>query len=142
MDKGWIVFEGEKGADRFLKDRHKPDETLVPFSSNSKEKEYTDFSGVAGAFSRIMSDIVLEKNMDHENLKSKIRGKMYECKDEDFEVLFHIIESIYFENKTLLPVNIKALNFIDSNDSHDKVARYLYGLFIENTDLQEKYKDD
>lgn len=63
-----------------------------------------------------------------------------ECTDEDFDKLFHIIDSMYFDNGKLLPINAKALNYIESNVSQRQVAEYLYSLFVEDTDLVSKYE--
>lgn len=51
-----------------------------------------------------------------------MRKKMDDCSDEEFEVLFCIVENMYFDEKKLLPINIRALNYIDYNISQQQVA--------------------
>lgn len=144
MDNGWIIFEGENGINDIFDEeknkakKHKGDDTLVPFKT--KQKSYEEFSGVVGAFSRIMSDISVKKKFDINAFKQAMRAKMDECSDENIEVLFQIVQNLYFENERLLPVNVRALSYIDCNITQKQVAEYLYGLFVESTDLKEKYK--
>ena len=141
METGWMIFDGENGINTlFNKTAHTRDEALVPFSSSNDKNQYIDFSGVTGEFSKIMSETVVEKTMDEDKLKSRIWSKMDECSEEDFQILFQIIQDIYYEEGKLLPINIKALNYIQGNDLQKKVALYLYDLFIAGTDLQEKYQ--
>lgn len=144
MDDTWIIFEGKNGIDAIFDDeinkgkRHKRDEALVPFKTKDPYK-YEDFSGVVGAFSRIMSNTASGKCLNREELKKNIYERMDDdCEIEDFEKLFQIIEGLYFEDGKLLPISVKALNYIDSNISQRQVAEYLYSLFIHD-DLKQKY---
>lgn len=101
---------------------------------------YEDFSGVVGAFSRILSGISAKKTLDIKMMKNKMRQKMDDCSDEDFEILFHIVENMYFDKNKLIPINTRALSYIDCNISQQQVAEYLFSLFVDSTDLKEKYK--
>ncbi|MBQ3784037.1 MAG: DNA phosphorothioation-dependent restriction protein DptG [Lachnospiraceae bacterium] len=146
MDTTWIVIEGKDGIASIFDDelnkgkKHKRDDKLIPFTTKTGKNVYEDFSGVVGAFSRILSNINLKKGLDKELLKTTMKSKMStDCSDKDFEQLFRIVENMYFEDGKLLPVNTKALCYIDSNISQQQVAEYLYSLFIENTGLEEKY---
>lgn len=146
MNTTWIVFDGEEGINDIFDDevnkgkKHKRDDALVPFKTKVDKNQYEDFSGVVGAFCRLMSDVKLKKGVDRDVLKERMRKKMSDdCADNDFEVLFKIIEGMYFENGKLLPINAKALNYIDSNISQQQVAEYLYSLFVESTDLKVQY---
>lgn len=141
MENTWIIFDGGVN-DIFKGNKHSGDPALVPFTTkNSIQNCYVNFSGVVGAFSKILSDTAEKNTLDIELMKTKMRQKMDTCSDEDFEVLFHIIEDMYFDKKKLLPINIKALNYIDSNSSQKQVARYLFSLFVESTTLKDRYKE-
>lgn len=146
MDNTWILFEGENGINDIFDEvknkrkKHVRDDALVPFKTKTDKHQYEDFSGVVGAFSKILSDIPVKQVLNIDAMKKNMRQKMDECSDDDFELLFHIVESMYFDNKKLLPINTRALNYIDSNISQQQVAEYLFSLFIESTDLKEKYK--
>lgn len=146
MDAIWIDFDGEDGINAIFDDeinkgkKHKRDDALVPFKTKVDKNQYEDFSGVVGAFSRLMSSVTPKIGSDKVVLKEKMRKKMdNECTDKEFEVLFQIIESMYFEKGKLLPINTRALGYIDSNISQQQVAEYLYSLFIESTDLKMRY---
>lgn len=147
MEGTWILFEGNDGIDRIFdtkinpNKRHKRDDALVPFKTKVDKNQYVKFDGVVGEFSRLISSTAIKSGLDKNIIKAAMRKKMNdECTDEDFDKLFHIIDSMYFDNGKLLPINAKALNYIESNVSQRQVAEYLYSLFVEDTDLVSKYE--
>lgn len=147
METAWIIFEGETGINNIFDDelnkskKHIRDDALVPFRTKGDKNQYVDFSGVVGAFCRLMSSVTIKNNLDLEAFKSTLRTKMSDdCSDEAFEKLFQIINDMYFEKGKLLPINAKALNYIDSNISQQQVAEYMFGLFVADTDLINEYK--
>ncbi len=139
----WLIFEGSEGIDTFLdrekNNKHKGDERLVPFKTKNDINRYEDFSGVAGAFSRLMSGTVIKKDMTPEEIKEGIRKKT-DCDEEDLEKLFRIVRDMYFDGGKLVPINVKSLSLLDSNVTQRQVADYLYSLFIESTDLKKRYQ--
>ena len=64
-----------------------------------------------------MSNTMLKGGVDRDSLYARIKTKMEDCSEENFDKLFSIIEDFYFENGELLPISIKALNYIDSNNA-------------------------
>ena len=146
MDNTWINFVGEDGINDIFDEvknkskKHIRDDALVPFKTKKDKNQYEDFSGVVGAFSRILSGTMTKKSLDIETIKKNMRKKMDDCSDEEFEVLFCIVENMYFDEKKLLPINIRALNYIDYNISQQQVAEYMFSLFVESTDLKNKFK--
>ena len=146
MSDTWILFEGEDGVNDIFDEvknkskKHIRDDALVPFKTKTDKNQYEDFSGVVGAFSRIISDTSAKKVLDIDRMKDKMRQKMDDCPDDKFEILFNIVQNMYFDEKRILPINVRALNYIDCNISQQQVAEYLFSLFVESTDLQEKYK--
>ena len=83
----------------------------MPFKTKTDRNQYEDFSGVVGAFSRILSGTTAQRTFDVEIMKKKMRQKMDDCSDENFEILCHIVENMYFDNdKKLLPINTRALS--------------------------------
>lgn len=145
MDNTWILFDGEDGINSIFDEeknkskKHVRDDALVPFKTKTDKNQYVDFSGVVGVFSRILSDASMKKSLDMEVMKKAMREKMDDCSDEDFEMLFRIVENMYFDEKKLLPINTRALSYIDYNISQQQVAEYLFSLFM-STDLKDKYK--
>lgn len=146
MNDTWILFEGEGGINDIFDEvknkskKHVRDDALVPFKTKTDKNQYEDFSGVVGAFSKILSDTSVKKTLDIETMKKNMRQKIDDCSDEDFEILFRIVENMYFDKKKLLPINTRALSYIDYNISQQQVAEYLFSLFVESTDLKDKYK--
>lgn len=147
MSETWIVFEGATGIKCIFDDqinkgkKHKRDDALVPFKTKIDKNQYENFRGVVGEFSRLMSSTVIKKGLDKNTFKLTMRQKMNDdCSDEDFDKLYHIVDSLYFDDGKLLPINTKALSYIESNVSQKQVAEYLYSLFVDGTDLREKFK--
>lgn len=147
MDNTWIVFEGEGGVNDIFDEvknkskKHIRDDALVPFKTKTDKNQYEDFAGVVGAFSRILSDTSAKKTLDIERMRTKMRQKVDDCSDEEFEILFHIVENMYFDKGKLLPINTRALSYIDCNISQQQVAEYMFSLFVESTDLKDSYKE-
>ena len=147
MENTWIIFDGEGGVNEIFDEiknknrKHIRDDALVPFKTKTDKNQYEDFSGVVGAFSRLLSDKSAKKKLDIEILKQNMKQKMDDCSDEDFEKLFQIIENMYFDKKKLLPINARALSFIECNISQQQVAEYIYSLFVESTNLKDLYKE-
>lgn len=142
---GWLVYSGENGLDKIFdieqnkSKKHRGDERLIPFKTKFDKNRYEDFSGVVGAFCRLMSGTILKGDLNRQALYECMKEKLEDCSEEDFNKLFHIVEDVYFDNGKLLPINAKAFNYIECNISQQQVAEYLYSLFVESTDLKSKY---
>lgn len=146
MDTTWLVYDGESGLNEIFDEaknkskKHRRDDALVPFKTKTDRNQYEDFSGVVGAFSRLLSDVVLPKKLDKDTLKQRMHDLVKGCSEEEFEKLYAIVENMYFEEGKLLPINAKALSYIESNISQQQVAEYLFSLFVDNTDLKDVYE--
>lgn len=137
---GWIVFSGENGIDAMFEGgKHRSNEALVPFKT--KQKSYEDFSGVVGAFCRIMSDADTNGKVDLNTLYTNMRKQVDDCSEEDFKKLFAVVKDLYFSDGSLLPINVKALNYIDSNVTQRQVAEYIYSLFVDQTELKMEFEN-
>ena len=140
---GWLIFSGENGIDAIFDEelnknkKHRRDDALIPFKTKVDKHRYEDFSGVVGAFSRLMSDTELKGGVNKEVLYKRMRARVEDCSEEEFNRLFCIVENIYFENGKLLPINAKALNYIDYNITQKQVAEYLFSLFVESCGRHE-----
>lgn len=147
----WLIYEGNDGIDAIFdptinkSKKHTGDDTLVPFKTKVDKNRYDDnFEGVVGAFTRLISETEIRKKFSVEGiktaLKSEVENGQIECSEENFNILFSIIKDLYFRNNILTPINTKALTLIESNITQRQVAEYLYSLFVEGTNLKEKYK--
>lgn len=146
METNWVIFDGDNGiAAVFDEDlnkskKHQRDDALVPFKTKVDKNRYEDFSGVVGAFSRLLAGTGVKVDLDRESLYETMKGKLEDTSDDDFDKLFTIVEDLFFADGKLLPINVKSLNYIDSNISQQQVAEYLYSLFIEPNGLKERYE--
>lgn len=135
----WLVYEGEKGIDAYFdNNRHLGDKMLVPFKT--KGDGYEDFSGVIGEFSRLISEVGVKENLSADDIKNRIKNKVQTNSDEEFEILYKIIQSLYFRENVLIPINTKSLAFIESNITQRQVAGYLYSILIEGSNIKEQYQ--
>lgn len=139
----WLKYDGSDGIDIIFPSgnkRHKGDDTLVPFKTKGDKSEYIDFSGVVGAFSRILNETSIRKNLTMEEIKNSLRSRVETQNDDEFEKLFEIVKSLYFRNGKLVLSSAKTLAFIECNTTQRQVAEYLYSLFVDDTDIKEKYQ--
>lgn len=146
MGNTWFRFDGDEGLNAIFDveinkgRKHKRDDTLVPFKTKTDKNLYEDFAGVVGAFSRLFSETTMKKGLDLETIKKTMRTKVMNCTDEEFNQLFHIVENVYFEKGRLLPINTKALKYVESNITQQQVAEFLYSLFADSNEFKAKYE--
>lgn len=142
MENNWFVYEGDNGINGIFNTakKHQRDDALVPFKTKVDKNLYEDFSGVVGAFSRLMSGTILKKGNIKTEVYENMRKKVEDVSDDDFNKLFSIIEDLYFDSDKLIPINTRALNYISSNITQQQIAEYLYSLFVEPNRLTEYYK--
>ena len=142
----WLDLDSEQGIiKKYLNkdnNRHKKYDALLPFITKTGQNTsyYTNFTGAVGAFSRYMSGIKTKYVIDYDSFHNEIRKRLDECNEEELKTLFEIIDSLYFEQGSVLPVNVRSLNFIESNTSQEQVAEFLYGIFVKPFDLDKLYK--
>lgn len=138
----WLRFEGSDGInvllDRERNNRHRGDDLLVPFRTKTDKNSYEDFAGVTGAFCRLLSDVSIKEELTEEEIKEGIRTRT-DCSEENLERLYHLIRKMYFDEGKLVPINVHSLCLIESNLTQRQTADFLYSLFIESSDLKEKY---
>ena len=145
METNWLIFDGDNGIAAVFDEelnrskKHQRDDALVPFKTKVDKNTYEDFSGVVGAFSCLLAGIGGKTDLDRDYLYKTMKGKLDDTSDEDFDKLFTIVEDLFFADGKLLPINVKSLNYIDSNISQQQVAEYLYSLFIEPNGLKNQY---
>ena len=146
IDMEWLLFSGDEGINGIFdpeankSKKHKRDDLLVPFKTKTDKNRYEDFSGVVGAFSRLMSGTKIKNSSTSVDFYEHLKEKMGGCSEEELKKLYSLINDMYFEDNRLLPINTKALNYLESNISQQQVAEYLFSLFIDSTDLKNSYQ--
>ena len=79
--------------------------------------------------------------MTLDDVKELLREKVRTNSEEDFEVLFDVVKSLYFQEGRFIPISVKSLSLISSNITQRQVAEYLYAIFVKNTDLKDRFGD-
>lgn len=106
---------------------------LLPYAANEKTL-VSNLSGVVGAFSRIISDKELKGEFNPDTFIDDVADKI-----ADFEgvasrdVFKDIIRTMFIEDKALVDFNIKTINYISSTGAEDKVAKFLYSIFFDES---------
>lgn len=105
---------------------------LFPFTANDT-KLVSDFSGVIGAFSRFISNKEINGDFKVETFLESVLDKVGEYEGVNSKEIFKdIINSMFIDEGTLVDFDIKALNYIESTSSEEKIARFLYTVFYDD----------
>ena len=144
---GWFQYDGDNGIDAFFdpvrnkSKKHFGDDSLVPFKTKVDKNRYEDFAGVISEFSCLISGTTIKKDLTLDDVKELLREKVRTNSEEDFEVLFDVVKSLYFQEGRFIPISVKSLSLISSNITQRQVAEYLYAIFVKNTDLKDSFGD-
>jgi len=117
---------------------HKPDVKfkMLPFVANDKDY-VVDFNGVVGAFVRHMSGKTLNPKFNRDDFLKGIKD-LVEASEKEKQILAGIIDNLFVKDGELSVFNVKSLNYIKSSTSQEKVAFFLYSVFI-NDHLKDKF---
>ncbi len=113
---------------------------LLPYSISDK-KTVLEFSGVVGAFSRLISDKELSSDFNVEDFLAEVSDQIGEYEgDTSKEVFKDIIRSMFIDDDKLVDFDIKTINYISSEYVDNKVASFLYSVLFDDS-LKEEVKD-
>ena len=106
---------------------------LLPYAANEKTL-VSEFSGVVGAFSRIISNKDLKDEFEVENFINDVADRISDYQDDLSKEYFKdIVRTMFIDNDNLVDFDIKTINYISSTSSDEKIANFLYStLFDEN----------
>ena len=113
---------------------------LLPYVT-TKGKQMVDFSGVIGAFSRIICEKELKADVNTEELVDNIVDMIADFdKHESLESFKDIINSMFITlDGNLVNFSLKTINYINSSNDDVKFAEFLYStLFDKELKLQVK----
>ena len=134
-----------KFNDSGLSHKHGYKFKLLPYVANETNL-VEDFSGVVGAFSRIISDKKLSKNFEEKIFLEEVLDQIGEFEgDNSKEAFKDIIKSIFIDKDSLVNFNIKTINYISSTSADVKVADFLYSVLFdgkEKDDIKKYYEKD
>jgi len=130
-----IDFDGENGVDKLFNEGRTHTQgnnlKLVPFTTNSSPNIFNDFSGVAGAFSRLMNDKKMKLSIDIGKFYAKLE-QLISCSEENKERLLEMVKDMFVKDSSIVPFNIKTMSYLESNNFNEKIAMFLYSMFIES----------
>lgn len=106
---------------------------LLPYAANEKTL-VSEFSGVVGAFSRIICNKDLKDEFEVENFINDVADRISDYQDDLSKEYFKdIVRTMFIDNDNLVDFDIKTINYISSTSSDEKIANFLYStLFDEN----------
>lgn len=128
LDKIKVTLNIDKNGDL----KHKPGNQfkLLPYTTNEKDIA-SDFNGVLGSFSRVISSKELKNEFNPKVFIEDILDQIGEYEGiESKEVLADIIRAIFIDKESLVNFDIKTMNYIASTKSDEKIAKFLYSIFF------------
>lgn len=104
---------------------------LLPYVANEKTL-VSEFSGVVGAFSRLISDKKISGEFEAEAFIEEVADQIGEYEGEmPREAFKDIVRTMFIDNGELVDFNIKTINYVSSTNSDEKVANFLYSVFFD-----------
>ena len=106
---------------------------LLPYVANEKTL-VNEFSGVVGAFSRIISNKELKGEFEVDLFIEEVADQIGEYEGDMIRESFKdIVRSMFIENGNLVDFDIKTINYLSSTSADQKIAAFLYSvLFSED----------
>lgn len=118
---------------------------LLPYVANEKTL-VSEFSGVIGAFSRLISDKKINGEFEVEAFISEVAEQVGEYEgDLARESFKDIVRTMFIDNGELVDFDVKTINYISSTSADEKIANFLYSaLFDEELkqDVKKSYDRD
>ena len=126
------ISEDKKGLTHKQGNRYK----LLPYVANEKTL-VSEFAGVVGAFSRIISNKELKGKFEVELFIEEVADKIGEYEgDVSRESFKNIVRTMFIDNGNLIDFDIKTINYLSSTSADQKIALFLYSVLFCD-DLKE-----
>ena len=118
---------------------------ILPYAANEKTL-VDEFSGVVGAFSRLISDKKINGEFEVESFIEEVADQIGEYEgDMSRESFKNIVRTMFIENDNLVDFDIKTINYISSTNSDEKIANFLYSVLFDESiksDVSKHYDRD
>lgn len=106
---------------------------LLPYAANEKTL-VSEFSGVVGAFSRLISSKELKEDFNAEQFIDDVADYIGEYDEEaNRETFKDIVKTMFINEGNLVDFDIKTINYISSTSADEKVAKFLYSTLFDET---------
>lgn len=113
---------------------------LLPYVANDS-KIVSQFNGVIGAFSRFVNGKELKNDFNSTEFIENVVDEIGEFEGTTSKEAFRdIIKTMFINKNNLVDFDIKTLNYISSTNSEEKVAKFLYSVFL-NRELKKFVKE-
>lgn len=110
---------------------------LFPYTANDRIL-VTDFSGVVGAFSRLISNKELKGEFNSELFIEEVAEEIAEYEgDTSRETFKDIVRTMFVDDDKLVDFDIKTINYRSSTSADEKIAKFLYSIFFDE-DLKDE----
>ena len=106
---------------------------LLPYVANEKTL-VDEFSGVVGAFSRLISNKDIDGEFEVEAFIEEVADQIGEYEgDMSRESFKNIVRTMFIDNGNLVDFDIKTINYISSTSSDIKIANFLYSVLFDES---------
>lgn len=104
---------------------------LLPYVANEKTL-VSEFSGVVGAFSRIICDKEINEKFNVEVFIEEVIEQVADFEgDMSKEYFKDIIKTMFIDNNELVDLDIKTINYIPSTNADTRIATFLYSVLMD-----------
>ncbi len=104
---------------------------LLPYVANEKTL-VSEFSGVIGAFSRLISNKKINGEFEVETFIEEVADQIGEYEgDMSKESFKDIVRTMFIDNDNLVDFDIKTINYISSTNADEKIANFLYSVLFD-----------
>ena len=105
---------------------------LLPYVANEKTL-VSEFSGVVGAFSRLISNKELKGKFEVESFIEDVADQIGEYEGNmSREAFKNIVRTMFIDNDNLVDFDIKTINYISATSADQKIAGFLYSVLFED----------
>lgn len=119
--------------DSTVKHKHCSRFKLLPYVTGDGKLVH-DFSGVVGAFSRLISEKDINSAFDCEEFIKEVTEQIAEYDgDLSKETFKDIIREMFIEDENLACFDIKTLNYIFSTKNDIRIANFIYSILFDKT---------
>ena len=110
---------------------------LLPYVANEKNL-ISEFSGVVGAFSRLISNKELKDQFNVQEFLDEVSESIAEYNGiATREIFKDIVKTMFIDGENLVNFDIKTINYLSSTNAENKLAKFLYSILFDS-ELKEK----
>lgn len=106
---------------------------LLPYAANEKTL-VSEFSGVVGAFSRMISNKELKGEFNADKLIDEVAEQIGEYEGSSSKEVFKdIIRTMFIDGDNLVDFDIKTINYIPASSADEKIAKFLFSTLFDKS---------